>query len=141
MAIPIRLNNPKMSNDTVSMGNIDCSFLANIGIPDNTDKIMITSSDKDAELLFKLWMASEKINDDSFKVSASVDNKDIIRLKTRGFLTGNTEQVNFTKKGKKVITVMALGTGNNFEKTSKPKSYTEILASMDKRGKKGYRMA
>ena len=40
-----------------------------------------------------------------------------------------------------VITTMSLGEQSQFEKKRQNKSYTEILASMDKRGKKGYRSA
>ena len=52
-----------------------------------------------------------------------------------------TEEVKLTNKAKAVITTMALGENNAFTKMQKKKSYTEIIASMDKRGKKGFRMA
>ena len=57
-----------------------------------------------------------------------------------GFLTGGVDEVKLTRSGKIVITTMALGEVNSFAKAKQQKSYTEILASMDKRGKKGYRI-
>lgn len=102
----------------------------------------ITASNKDASLLFELWEKSEKSNkpnvvkiDPSSKISSS----DILRLKSMGLITSNQNEIEFTKKGRIIITTMSLGESSNFEKNKKKKSYTEILASMSKSNKKGYR--
>jgi serine protease inhibitor len=65
---------------------------------------------------------------------------DIIRLKSRGLITGGVNEVNFTKRGKIVITTMSLSEPNKFQTNATEKSYKEILASMDKKNKKGYRI-
>jgi len=138
MPVPIRLNMDKGRENT----SIDYSFLLNSIEPEKKNKKIVTASNSDATLLFDIWSKSEKINEDTFKVDVSVvASKDILRLKTRGFLTGGLNEVHFTPKGKTIITTMVLGETNRFEKgADKQKSYTEILASMDKRGKKGYRI-
>jgi len=119
--------------------NIDYSILFTHPV---SQKKTIIASNQDASILFELWKKGEKIEEDTIKISDSnIATKDIIRLKTLGFLTGDTNVVKFTKKGKIVITTMALGEPNQFEKNKQDKSYTEILASMNKKGKKGFRIA
>jgi hypothetical protein len=88
----------------------------------------------------KIWLNADK-SDNKYRITSNVElsSREIMRLKTHGFVTGNSDQVEFTDRGKKVITVMALGEGNHFQENRKEKSYIEILASMDKRGKQGYR--
>lgn len=140
MPTPIRLNKDSYEEKNMAL---DYSFLLDkiIPIEDNKRKTVIASN-KDASLLFDIWSKSEKINEDTFKVNTKqVDNKDIMRLKTQGFITGNTESLHFTSRGKTIIATMALGETNKFAKDAdSEKSYTEILASMDKRNKKGYRV-
>lgn len=115
---------------------IDYSFLI-----DTTEPIKktITASDNDARVLFELWAKAEGNTDGQIKVAEDVQDKDIMRLRTRGFLTGSKDNLRFTNKGKAIISTMALGEVNKFEKNREDKSYTEILASMSKRGKKGFR--
>lgn len=118
---------------------IDYSFLFNNPIP---QKKTVVASNKDASLLFELWASGEKVDDTiRIKPSKNITSKDILRLKTLGFLIGDLNTVKFTRKGKLVITTMALGETSQFEKNKESKTYTEILASMNKRGKKGFRMA
>jgi len=117
---------------------IDYSFLSSIPEP---NKKTVVASNSDASLLFDLWTKAEKIGEDLFKVDSSkFDNNDILRLKSRGFLAGGTKEVKFTKKAKMVVTTMALAEPNKFQTTRQHKPYNEILASMDKKGKKGYRI-
>lgn len=120
---------------------IDYSFLATLTPqPAKTSKTVVASN-KDASLLYELWSMAEKGNKEgTYKIDSSINSKDIMRLKTRGFLTGNSEEVKFTKKGRMIVTTMALSEPNNFAKEKKQKKYTEILAYNDKRGKKGYRL-
>jgi hypothetical protein len=105
-------------------------------------KKTVVASNQDASLLFELWKNGETI-EDTVKInpSPSVTARDILRLKTLGFLMGDLQTIKFTRKGKMVITTMALGEKSQFENKREPKSYTEILASMNKRGKKGFRIA
>jgi len=119
---------------------IDYSFLFN----QPSAKMKVTASDKDAQLLFDLWSHGEKCKKvDTVKIDPSwnIASRDITRLKTLGFIRGNNNEIQFTRKGKYIITTMSLAEQSAFEKIKKNKSYTEILASMDKRGKKGYRTA
>lgn len=138
MPVPIKYV-PDLPREDKNNG-IDYSFLFSQPSPKKT----VTATNKDASLLFELWSKCEREeNSDSLKINASmaINPKDILRLKTMGFLTGVGENLSFTKKGKIVITTMALGEESQFDKRATQKSYTEILASMNKRGKKGFRVA
>ena len=138
MPVPIK-SIPDIMREKEEQHLMDYSFLAEL-VPQSTKLKKVTASNKDASLLFEIWSKSEKINDESLKVSPSINSKDILRLKSRGFLTGNNDEVKLTKKGRMVVTTMALGEPSQFEKDKERKNYNEILASMDKRGKKGYRI-
>jgi len=135
MPVPIKPIKDKEENNYM-----DYSFLASIVLKEQSNKKVITASDSDAKLLYEIWCNSEKKGENTYKIS-SANSNDIVRLKTKGFLSGDINSINFTKKGKTVITTMALAEPNKFEKKRQEKSYTEILASMNKRGKKGYRSA
>jgi hypothetical protein len=136
MPVPIM----RMPDNTVEKSTtMDYSFLVNNPLPQRK-KVM--ASNEDARLLFELWANGEQI-DDTIKVNSNskISSKDILRLKTLGFLMGEPSAIKFTRKGKLVITTMSLGEQSQFDKQKKQKNYTEILASMDKRGKKGFRIA
>jgi hypothetical protein len=107
-----------------------------------SDKKIVTACDNDAKTLMEIWTNAEKENE-YYKISSkiNVSYRDVMRLRTNGLLTGTNEKVQLTDRAKSVIRTMVLGENNNFLKSKKQKSYTEIMASMDKRGKKGYRMA
>ena len=132
MPVPIRSikdNNPAM----------DFSFLFNYQPPTKNEK-NVYASNKDAELLFNIWTSGERQDEDTYKISSEFTSQDIMRLKTNGFVTGGNDTVKLTRKGKIVITTMALAEPNKFEKVRQRKNYSEILASMDKRNKPGYRI-
>jgi hypothetical protein len=137
MPVPIRPIADQKNNI-----NMDYSFLFNTPPP---TKKTVTASNKDASVLYEIWDKGEKIEEDKFRINLSdkITHGDIARLKGLGFLVGSNEinQVKFTKKGKIIITTMTLGEVNQFEKKRSPKKYTEILASMDKKGKRGFRIA
>jgi hypothetical protein len=125
---------------------VDYSMLANqfedAYTKPGASKKVVTASNRDASLLYELWSKAEKSDEESFKVeSLELNSRDIMRLKSMGFVTGNTNEVKLTDKGKKIITTISLAEPNRFQLTSQKKSYNEILASMDKRGKPGYRAA
>ncbi len=142
MPVPIKLVHDDSHNDSGGCGNIDYSFLANFdpSMPDK--KIMVTATNKDAELLYNLWACSEKTEDEkyTFRVDDAVDQKDIIRLKSRGLLTGGIDKVTLTRRGKAIIKTMALSEPSRFDQKRKSKSYNEILAEQSKKGKPGYRI-
>ena len=118
---------------------VDYSFLAQKIV--ETDKKKVTASNKDADLLMKIWLEAETKNGKILVSSRiGITSRDIMRLKTFGLITGNADELQLTERGRKVITVMALGEGNKFEKGKLDKNYLEITASMDKRGKEGYRI-
>jgi len=136
MPVPIR---PKTQLQE-SAQYLDYSFLAN-HMPIESKKKVVTASDQDANALMKIWMNAEKSNN-KYQITSKLElsAREIMRLKANGFVVGNPNEVEFTDRGKKIITVMALGENNNFQNGKVDKSYKEILASMDKRGKDGYRI-
>jgi len=141
MPIPIMPVPDQQSNENSAT---DYSFLMNLSPSDAPKKKTVQASNNDASLLFEIWASGEKCSDENtIKISKTMEvtSREIMRLKTMGFLTGGTEEVKFTNRGKAVITTMSLGETNQFKNSRKEKSYTEILASMDKRGKKGFRTA
>jgi len=131
---------------TLEKETSDSNFFIDYSLLLNTmpkEKKIVTASDEDAELLIRFWTTADKLSESEevYRVSNSkLTNEDILRLKAHGFLTGSSEEVKFTSKAKAVITTMALGESNAFTKQQKKKSYTEIIASMSLKGKKGYRI-
>ena len=132
MPIPLRPQNSQESKYLM-----DFSFLAQ----KVSGKQEIAPEDKDAALLLKVW-ASGRRDGDKLKVSSQeVKPQDFAYLKTSGLVSGEMESCVITERGKKLITVMTLGENNTFLRTRKQKSYTEIMASTNKRGKPGFRTA
>jgi len=124
----------------IERGNIGIDYSILFHTPVNKTVI---ASNQDASLLFEIWEKGEKgSKPDAVKVSpeTKITSEDISRLKGMGLILGDSKEIQFTKKGKMVITTMSLGEGSKFEKVKQKKSYTEILASMNKRNKKGYRI-
>ena len=120
----------------------DYSFLLNIPSSQPAPKKKtVEASNKDASILFQIWAQGKRGGEeDLIKLDGlEVSSRDIMRLKTMGLITGGSDSIRFTGRGKVVISTMALGETNKFKDQREQKSYTEILASMSKRGKKGYR--
>lgn len=141
MPVPIQFIGRGNYNDDEKNSYLDLSFLNNVLPTKESSFESHGLVDKDAEDLMKIWLNAKKTKDGGFELESKTDieNKDVIRLKARGLLTGNTKKVKFTNRAKKIICTMTLGESNNFLKKRKEKSYSEILASMDKRNKPGYR--
>ena len=115
------------------LDSIDLTMLGDfIPLPSPKSKI-VTASDRDANLLLNLWQKKSEKNDE-INVKG-MDNNDILRLKTSGFLTGDVERVKFTQKAKTIITTMVLNEPNAFSDKKQPKGYNEILASQNKKFK------
>ena len=136
--MPIPDNSREEKNQT------DYSFLLNLSPSSAPKKMQAQASNRDASLLFEIWASSSSGNKEDIIVVSEdmgISSREIMRLKTMGFLTGTSKEVKFTNRGKAVITTMALGETNKFMSKKQEKSYTEILASMSKRGKPGFRSA
>ena len=100
------------------------------------------ANNRDASILMDIWLKASK-EDDVFVVDDNIaGRKDIARLKAKGFVSSQfgSQKVSITERGRSIIAVMALGETNKMIKNQKNKPYTEIIASMDKRGKSGYRI-
>jgi len=119
----------------------DYSFLLNIPSSVLPTKKTVQASNQDASILFNIWANGKRSDkDEIIKIEGlDVSSRDIMRLKTMGFIIGSLEAVRLTSRGKTVVSTMALGETNKFKDQREQKSYTEILASMNKRGKKGFR--
>lgn len=143
MPIPI---NPagRLSDNRGRESAIDISFLATHlpEIEKEASREVLTASDKDANVLMKIWLKADRVEKDTFKITPEleIDGSDVMRLKTKGLLTGKVDEVKLTPKGKTIVSTMALAESNKFLNEKKDKSYSEILASNDKRNKKGYRI-
>lgn len=81
----------------------------------------------EAGLLFRLWKDSASSSDD-IDVPHTFTNDDILRLKASGLISGDTEHVKMTQRGKEVIKTMVLTETNALEKSSKNKSYDQRKA-------------
>lgn len=78
----------------------------------------------EAGLLFRLWKDSSSSSDD-IAVPPTFTNDDILRLKASGLISGDTEHVRMTPRGKDVIKTMVLTEKNALDKSSKDKSYEQ----------------
>jgi len=139
--MPIPLMTNKKSINTPS--NVDYSILMNQldkAKPHNSK--IVTASDKDASLILKLWETGEKVDgNDTFRISdPSFNRRDLARLSANGLIQKCEENVfKITRRGKIIITTMALSEPNQFQIKSRRKNYNEILAGMGKKGN-GYRI-
>ncbi len=133
--MPTPLNQSNTSNMF-----IDWSFLAK-QIDSTNSKRVVEASNKDADLLMQIWSEAER-DGKYLKIGKNlgIASGDILRLKTFGLITGGTDKISVTEKGKKIIKIMSLGETNTFMSKAKEKSYKEILAGLDKRNQKGYRI-
>lgn len=143
MPIPIGLvGKPKDKERYKDNLFVDYSFLFDKKNVKEASDSLFYLTDGDAKDLMKIWLKSKKVDGDFFMLNGDLLlSDDIIRLKTRGLITGDVNRLSFTPKAKRVIKTMTLGEANKFLQNKKEKSYTEILASMDKKGKRGYRNA
>lgn len=141
MPIPIGLvGKPNRKNEDDL--TIDYSFLFENKNVKEAGESFLYLTDNDAKDVMEIWLKSKKIDGNYFVLSSGTFlGEDIVRFKARGLITGDVNRLSFTPKAKRVIKTMTLGETNKFLQNKKQKSYTEILASMDKKNKKGYRTA
>ena len=133
---PIRDNEDKRDYNGLIM---DYSFLTNI--PQENSKRIVEASNTDADTIVEIWTKADRVSENTYSIkNSNISNSDIVRLKSKGFISANGDEISFTSRGKTIITTMALGENNAFLNGQNKKSYKEILASMDKKGKNGYRI-
>lgn len=141
MPIPIRPVNFKETDAPSSFSNIDFSFLLTPSTQATSNKRTVEASNEDAKQLLDVWMNSEKTKSGKYKTKAcKLSSSDMARLNSKGFISGDLSSFSFTNKGRMIITTITLGENNAFLKNKKEVNYKEILASMDKRNKNGYRI-
>ena len=142
MPIPIAgIPDPSREDNGSNNSGVDYSFLTNYFTSVPKKKNIVTASNRDASVLFDIWRKGEKTENNTIKVSdCHIDNNEILRLKTMGLISGMGDNIKITERGKRVITVMALGEVNKFEKSKQDKPYNEILAGLSKKDKPGYRI-
>jgi hypothetical protein len=88
-------------------------------------------NDKEADVLYKMWKDSSP---GSKKYSANnADSAAIVGLKTKGYVVGSGNELEFTEKGKKIIREMVTSEPNSFDKNSKSLSYSGIKNKSAKR--------
>jgi hypothetical protein len=148
MAIPIipishKENKAPSAQSFSSFFNSSLDYLSNsIDNKEQNGNRKVEASNKDADSLLKIWINGTKTQNGTFDVKAvkEITSSEIDSLKRNGFITVANEKISFTNRAKLVITTMCLGENNNFLKNKKNVSYKEILASMDKSNKQGYRI-
>ncbi|MFO8110795.1 MAG: hypothetical protein R6U17_09815, partial [Thermoplasmata archaeon] len=111
-----------------SKGLLDVSFLANYQQEGQEHKkagcLSVAVSNTDADDLMEIWLHADKKGKDTFDVSPiKMSNKKLLRLKSRGLLSGGTDQVKITPKGRTVVSTMALGENNKFLKRKQENNY------------------
>ena len=144
MPVPINPAGRFVDHNEKRESGLDVSFLASI-LPEMEKEAangIVTASDNDAGVLMKIWLKADKLGKDTFKITPNLEisSGDVMRLKTRGLLTGKVDEVRMTPRAKTIVSTMALSESNMFLNEKKQKSYSEILASNDKRNKTGYRI-
>jgi hypothetical protein len=140
MPVPIKIIDDK--GDDRGQGNdfrMDYSILSSF-TPKKKQTRVALASNKNAEMLFEMWSESKRLEDGTYSIDKNkYSSREIMRLKSAGLITTKESNMELTSRGKMVIVTLALGESNRFERNSKKKSYTEILASVSKQGKQGYR--
>ncbi len=146
MAIPIRLINDHPAHQQDSglkdMLNLVPSLLTDISPSIGLNKEAM-ASDRDAEVLFGLWEQSrilqeaESVSDRTYEVPSNFPSDDIMRLKTHGFISGDSKEIKFTERAAKVIRSMVLGENNHYQKQAIKKPYSLIMAESKPKRKSG----
>ena len=118
---------------TVDYG-IDVSMLPFLVDKQSQGGDLVKVSNFEAGVLFRLWRDGGKTTEEgNFLIPPTISNSDILRLKASGLISGDTENFQFTLRGKKVIETLVLAENNTFDKDAKTKSLQEIVADNKKR--------
>jgi hypothetical protein len=114
---------------------LDISDLSGIIQKRSNYQDMIKVSNLEAGILFKLWKDSKTQScEDFMNVPSEFSNNDLLRLKASGLVSGDTEKVKFTPRGKEVIVTMVLSEKNDLDKTSSAKTYEQRYAETKPKG-------
>ena len=122
---------------------IDISQIRGIvRLPDQAPDLKVSNSD--ASLLFSFWKKSTTIvrnGVEAVEVPNEFTAGDVLRLKALGFISGDTDVVKFTDRGRDVIRDLALGEESQVDKNRIQKPYTEILADKKRMASGGPRLS
>lgn len=99
-------------------------FMFEIFLPREVFEQLSGLNDKEADVLYRLWKEAAP---GSKKFSSGSGDKDaIVGLKSKGYIAGHGDELEFTDKGKKIIREMVTAEPNSFDKNSQTKSYSKI---------------
>ena len=142
MPIPIAIVNDMNVTQSIEQNYfLDYSVLTGLQTVPPKNAKTVTANNKDADLLYDLWTKASKVEQDVFNAESIMSSRDFMRLKTKGYVDGQSKSAKISSKGRSVICVMALDEPNNFAEKRENKPYTQILSNMSKKGKTGYRIA
>ena len=136
MPIPIRPNNNHRSEGPGST-HMDMTVDMLSQMLGNHSSLLTKEAevaDNDADTIFSLWENStvireaSNIEDRIYKIPTDISQHALVRLKTRGLIYGEKDQIRFTNHAAKIIKMMVLAEGNAFGKRSVKKPYSVILA-------------
>ena len=96
-------------------------------------------SDREVEALYAMWKTSPP---GANVFSVPVEHRGLInQWKAKGLVSGFSDSLSLTDKGKKVIIEMVTNEPNAFEKSAKAPSYSQVKAKKDSTGKTGVKRA
>jgi len=90
-------------------------------------KNIICLSDEEAAFLYSAWKQMPQ-GSSHFGMSPTANTKCVNSLKTKGYLSGFGDRLEFTPKGKKLIVEMVMHEPNSFDKNGQIPSYSNIKA-------------
>lgn len=114
-----------MSQKKESQGLLDFFLPKNFSVPSRL-------TDDEAELLYKIWKSTPN-GTNTFSLPNESDTRKVTALKTKGYIAGYGDSLEFTERGKKVIVEMVTNEPNSFDKKAVHPRYNTIKA---KRGRK-----
>ena len=80
------------------------------------------ANDSDKDSLKKIWATSETVGDGLLKISSdAVQISDIVRLKSKGYIYDNGENIELTASGKKMLKEVILSEDSSFTKVATKK--------------------
>ena len=137
MPVPIRPNSITPKNERGKQISLTVDMLSQMmGDHSLLLKKEAEVSDNDADMVFKLWENStvirdaDNIEDRVYRLPEDSKSSNIMRLKTRGLIYGEKNQIHFTIQAAKIIKMLVLSESNAFGKDAVEKPYSVILAEI-----------
>lgn len=122
----------------MALKKVDAQIILDIILP----KEMMdpnSPSDREAEALYTMWKSSPP-GVETFSVP--MEHKGLInQWKSKGLVSGFSDSLSLTDKGKSVIIEMVTSEPNAFEKSAKAPSYSQVKAKKKSSGKTGIKQA